>query len=142
MNYTAMAKEFLDVSVSYKRMMFKPSALAHGEIGILVHLYKKKDHESFSSGELSNALRLSTGRTSSALKSLEKKGYIKRQGDPNDNRRVTVSITPEGRAYADNGYNEILKETEWLLQSLGEKDAEEYVRITKRILALIDLRPN
>ena len=110
---------------------------AHGEIGILIFLQINKIKngvESFSSGDLSKALELSTGRMAIALNGLEKKGFINRKIDYSDRRRVMVSITEEGSSFAETHHEKRLDRFEKMLSALGEEDAVEYVRITKRII--------
>lgn len=72
---------------------------------------------------------LSSGRTSTAIKSLEKKGYVERSVDTRDARQVRVALTKEGQICAKKNLEEILQFSESLLERLGEKDAKEYVRL-------------
>ena len=46
--------------------------------------------------EIAKKLKFSRARMSHILDSLESKGYVQRRTDPNDRRRVLVSITEEG----------------------------------------------
>jgi MarR family transcriptional regulator, organic hydroperoxide resistance regulator len=108
----------------------------HGEMGIMMFLQMNKIKngvESFSSGDLSKALELSTGRMAIALNGLEKKGFIRRTTDYSDRRRVIVSITEDGSAFAESQHEKGLDRFEKMLRALGEEDAVEFVRITKRI---------
>lgn len=50
--------------------------------------------------EIAKKLKFSRARMSHILDSLESKGYVQRRTDPNDRRRVLVSITEEGRDFA------------------------------------------
>ena len=70
--------------------------------------------------DLSAMTQSSTARIAVVLNTLEKKGYITRAIDPADRRRVLVSLTSVGAELAE----------------LGEADAEEYLRITERILSI------
>ena len=51
-----------------------------------------------SQGELATKLLRSASNISIVLKAIEKRGLIKRQRDPADNRYVLVEITPAGRS--------------------------------------------
>jgi DNA-binding MarR family transcriptional regulator len=51
-----------------------------------------------SSGKLSEVLRVDPGTVSGALKRLEVGGFVTRNRDPEDRRRVLLSLTPRGPA--------------------------------------------
>ena len=67
---------------------------------------------------------------------LEKKGYITRAIDPADRRRVLVSLTSVGAEYVRSIRQQLRQRMRRLLAELGEADAEEYLRITERILSI------
>lgn len=48
-----------------------------------------------SAGEIARKTGLTTGAVTSLLDRLEKAGYVKRQADPKDRRRVLIVIQPE-----------------------------------------------
>lgn len=52
-------------------------------------------------GELGARVRMDTGTITPLLKRLEKAGYVSRQRDTRDERRVMIDLTPEGRALRD-----------------------------------------
>lgn len=51
------------------------------------------------SGRLSELLCVDAATVSTAMLRLEKRGLLQRQRDPRDGRRVSVALTPEGRAF-------------------------------------------
>ena len=78
----------------------------------------------------------STARIAVVLNTLEKKGYITRAIDPADRRRVLVSLTSVGAEYVRSIRQQMRQRMRRLLVELGEADAEEYLRITERILSI------
>lgn len=86
--------------------------------------------------DLSNLTQSSTARIAVVLNTLEKKGYITRAIDPSDRRRVLVSLTPAGMEYIQSVRRQLRRRMRVLLEELGEADAEEYLRITERILSI------
>ena len=56
------------------------------------------DRDDMSVGELASALLMDLGSLSPMLKRMEKKGLVVRCRDPNDERRVVVSLSSSGRA--------------------------------------------
>ena len=53
-----------------------------------------------SAGSLATAIGLTTGATTTAIDRLERSGYARRRGDPNDRRRVLIEASEEGARQA------------------------------------------
>lgn len=52
-------------------------------------------------GEITAQMHISTATMTSVLDTLERRGYVRRQPDPADRRRVLVDITPDAQALLD-----------------------------------------
>ena len=102
-----------------------------GEIGVLGYLVFDKDN--VTSGELSEKLNVSTARVASILNSLEAKGYIIRNVDKLDKRKIYVKITMEGKLVANNIKNELMNKIINVVKEIGEEEIKEYVRISLKI---------
>lgn len=102
-----------------------------GEIGVLGYLVFDKDN--VTSGELSEKLNVSTARVASILNSLEAKGYIIRNVDKLDKRKIYVKITMEGKLIANNIKNELMNKIINVVKEIGEEEIKEYVRISLKI---------
>lgn len=136
MFYKKLAKEFFDFMVlTHAGPMGPPDPkdFSRGELGILIYLNFKQD--GVTSGELSEALRVSTGRVASALKVLEKKQLIVRSTDDTDKRRVYVHITDIGRQSIMEKHYEAIEKMEKSLRKLSEEDAKKFVELTKRLFS-------
>lgn len=136
MYYQKLAKELLDFLVKENNGPMgppDPKDFSRGEMGILVHLTFVKN--GVTSGQLSEALFVSTGRVATALKNLEKKQLIERGTDSADKRRVTVYITEAGKQIILKKHEEVIAKMEKSLQKLGEEDAKTYVELTKRMFS-------
>lgn len=134
MVYRQLAEELVN-SLAFQRMPPEQSGqISRGERGILSYLSFGRNGAL--AGEISRDLGLSTGRTAIALKNLEKKGLIVRAYAEHDRRCVVVRVTDAGRAAAQSFRREAITAIEGMLVQLGERDAREYVRIMKRILAM------
>ena len=133
MDYSVLATELLQkMYLMHKGKQQKNTDdFLHGGAFVLQYLYNRK--EDVLPSEISNEMSISTARIAAALGNLESKGLITRQIDKNDRRRILVSLTPEGEEIARNKQQEVLNNITKMLQSLGEQDAKEYVRITGRI---------
>jgi DNA-binding MarR family transcriptional regulator len=104
-----------------------------GEYGVLRYLYYVQDH--VNAGTLTQQLHVVPGRMTDILKSLESKGWILRNKDEEDRRRVTVCITESGREQALGMRKMISEEYDGMFQILGRKDTEELIRLLKIVLS-------
>ena len=113
-----------------KSLMDQIERSNRGELFILKFLYDKST--AVIPSEISGTMNTSTARISAALNSLEKKGQIHREIDPNNRRNILVTITEAGRerSYADT--QQARKFMVDVLTKMGEQDALEFVRLTKR----------
>lgn len=134
MNYDDLASEMLKKTGAMMKTSFWPkkaNAFLHGEMFILNYLvFRETD---VLPGELSAAMNTSTARVAMALKSLEAKGLIHRRVDPEDRRKILVSITDIGRELIRSERQEMHDKMVEILRELGEADALEYLRIVERI---------
>ena len=83
--------------------------------------------------EISQFMHISTARVAAALNNLERKGLIKRSIDPSDRRRILVTLTEQGQAFANRQREDMLSHTEQMIRRLGEQDARELVRLVGRV---------
>lgn len=84
-------------------------------------------------GDLVKELGISFGRITNILKVLEKKGYVPKEQDCMDRRRVYVSLTEEGECYIKDKYQKALNYFSQIFEQLGEEDAAQYYRISLQI---------
>ena len=100
-------------------------------------LYSKELlEEIFRSGELSHALRLTSGRMANILKALEKKKYITRLSSRDDRRKVLVYLTEAGTRYIEPLYQQTLLDHQQLLERMGESDATEFLRLIRKAIQI------
>ncbi len=91
-------------------------------------------------GSIGREMGVSSARIAAALGKLESKGLITRQIDINDRRQILVEATREGRDLAETYMRKASEVAEELLRALGERDAQEYVRITGRLAEITSER--
>jgi DNA-binding MarR family transcriptional regulator len=83
-------------------------------------------------------LFISKSAVSQLLNSLESKGYIKRDIDKADRRKVSIILTPEGRGTMGRMkeyFDKILCET---ISRLGEQDAQQLVVLFNRLVDIME----
>lgn len=76
-------------------------------------------------------------RLSAIIKTLENKGYIEKKSDEIDKRCAIIELTDEGLERSQTRKKEILKNAVNIIEVLGEPDATEFVRITKRLISIV-----
>ena len=103
-----------------------------GEFFILNYLYANGG--SACPSKMSNAMQTSTARIAAALNGLENKGWITREPDEEDRRKKLVLLTPKGAEYIKSCREKAYKKITKLLMELGEEDAAEYIRLTKKMV--------
>ncbi|MFC7679119.1 MarR family winged helix-turn-helix transcriptional regulator [Paenibacillus sp. GCM10028914] len=136
MDYQKLAEEFIDaMTASHPNHVPPPNIneLSQGEVGILVYLVEGNKNN-VSAGELSDALKLTTGRIATALKTLEKKKLVRRKSDPNDGRKVIVNITDDGKTFILNKRAEVIAHFTENLKKLTLEEAEQFVTLAKKFL--------
>ena len=105
-----------------------------GEERVLTYLFKKQ--EPALSGELSHALRMTSGRMANILKALEKKKYVTRLSSRDDRRKVLVYLTEAGTHYIQPLYQQTLLDHQQLLEQMGESDATEFLRLIRKAIQI------
>ena len=99
-----------------------------GELYILYFLSTKND-ESTSPSQISEGLHMTRPRTTAALSSLRKKGYVTTKSNDDDRRRVDVMITEKGRAYLEGKKKAVNQNLDIFIDELGVGNAKELIRI-------------
>jgi DNA-binding MarR family transcriptional regulator len=87
--------------------------------------------EPLSPTDISERLMVTTASITSLVDTLERRKFVKRAPDPDDRRRVLVSITPAGRKVVDRFLPEIVALQTETVASVSEGDR-------KRLIALLD----
>ena len=138
MDYFELAKEMMQNMQLLSRAGQQKSIndCVHGEAFVLYFVKQKQG--GIVPGDISEAMGISTARVAAALNSLEGKGYVTREIDKGDRRRIIVKLTPEGREYADEQEKFYMGMITEMLTALGERDAAEYVRITGKLAAIMN----
>lgn len=106
------------------RMQEEMSKGAKGEPFIVQELSRKGPQ---TPTQLAAAMRATTGRVSTLLSVLEKKGQITREIDPNDRRIVHVSLTEAGERRAEKQREDMREAVCWIFSQMGERRTREFV---------------
>ena len=136
MMYSELTNEVLN---KWRMMFFEIkkrhiNSVMHGEMFILHFISHKK--AAVLPSELSVATKTSSARVAMALKNLESKGYVERNIDKTDRRKVLVTITDKGIEEVNQQHERIRLIMERLVNELGEEDVREYTRILDRVIEI------
>ena len=86
--------------------------------------------------ELADALGYTRPRMTRILDSLESKGYVVREPDPNDRRRVIARCTEAGREHAHDHSSGGVSNLAKTLSGMGEHDVRELLRALETAYSL------
>lgn len=114
-----------------KPIIKSASRLSRGEGGVLLLLYCRK--AVVTSGELCRMFDVGSGRIANILKNLEEKNLITRDRSQSDKRVVSVRITEAGKAEAEALRRVPLEHAARLLDKLGKRDTESFLRILNKL---------
>lgn len=133
MSSRVIAEDFLNLGMLFIRRkdLKKFLDFFQGESQILSYLNKKTGQKVFPK-DISDELEISQARVALLLNKLEKSGYIHRQADERDSRRTRVSLTELGTNEIDNRTEEMLDLFLKFIETVGESDSEELLKITKK----------
>ena len=91
-----------------------------------------------SAGEISEYMEVSTARVAVLLKKMSDKGLIVKHSDPNDARRVLVSITDEGRTLLKEKREEILLYAGAIIDRFGKEKIEDFIQACREIKSIVE----
>lgn len=107
-----------------------------GENAVLTWLVRQQ--EDVHPGDLAEKLSLVPGRMTDILKTLEKKGMIRRERDPEDRRRVLVRITPKGARSVMDRREQIRVQYSGLYEELGLDDTIKLIELLHKVNRYFD----
>lgn len=128
-----LARELMEIHLAYSKQVSQLAEYlnASGEYAILYYLYHNES--TCSAGELALVVGLTPGRVANVMKALEKKELITRVKDPEDHRKIKVSLTEHGLAYMSNGCREVEKVYKTMISQIGIEDARDFIRIARKM---------
>lgn len=88
-------------------------------------------------GQLANVIGLTSGATTTAIDRLERAGYVRRQPDPTDRRRVLVQASKHGAHQAFGLFDDLLERTAQLSASYSDDQLTLLLELLDRFRALI-----
>jgi DNA-binding MarR family transcriptional regulator len=84
------------------------------------------------------ALAVSKAAVSQMLSSLEKRGYIQREIDHNNRRKIVITLTEQGKAAVDEAEKKMDVLMSRIITRFGEKDTRNFTRLLDRFTEIVD----
>lgn len=109
--------------------------LTPSQMTVLLEVFDRKASRV---GELSNSMRVSAPTVSGLIDRLVRSGYLRRIHDKKDRRVVNVVLTNKGKSTVVSLLSEIKKRWHKILTRLTEEERENYLRILKRIVEVLN----
>jgi len=88
--------------------------------------------------ELADLLNVSAPSASTMVERLVEKGVLARKPDPDDRRRVIVTVSPDMVAISEQIEKEIFASFVELVEKVGSEVADDWCRVTARIGEVLD----
>ncbi|MEE1295962.1 MAG: MarR family transcriptional regulator [Bifidobacterium sp.] len=108
----------------------------HGEMFVLRELMVKGGR---TPSQLAAAMNVTSGRVSTVLAALYKKGLITRTADPKDRRSVLIGLSDEGCAHILE-HSELMKaDMRWIFSQMGERRTREFVDLVGEFMTYMKL---
>ena len=87
---------------------------------------------------LARAIGFDRATIGQVLEGLERRGLLRREGSPEDKRRKTLLLTPEGQALLKRAKPAIRRTSERLLEPLRESEREHFVKLLLRLTGALN----
>ena len=128
-----LAKSMMDAfdSINKQELFEKMKLTFKGENLMLAMLMKMGGKAT--PGELIKYTECTAARLTAIAKSLESKGFVKRIQNSEDKRSTIIEMTADGITKFMNLQKEAAESVFNLIEKLGERDAEEFVRLVSRL---------
>ncbi|KAF1302650.1 MULTISPECIES: MarR family winged helix-turn-helix transcriptional regulator [Enterococcus] len=96
--------------------------------------YLGHENRAVSPKHLAGALNVSSARIAALLGSLEKKGKIQRTMDPDDRRRIQVTLTKSGEEAAEAEKKKMQEKIVCVFQKMGKDDTEKFLELIVKFM--------
>ena len=124
-------RQTAELLTNFRRKQMATDPVMKGEMFILSYIARK--NAAVLPSELSAMMNCSSARVAMTLRSMEQKGYIRRDLDKFDRRKILVTMTKKGRELENKTTSEMRSVMETIVGELGEDDTREFIRIVGRI---------
>lgn len=138
-----LREQFIFAMMRFKRIDLCPhlmGSLNHSELIVMARVSDGCfcEEKGAAVSDIQQDLFVSKSAVSQTLNNLEKKGYIIRTIDTDDRRKITVTLTPEGKkvlAEAQCGYDESIDQ---VLEQFGEENVKLFLELVNQLINIFE----
>jgi DNA-binding MarR family transcriptional regulator len=121
-----------------RRSAFAAHGLEPWEFDVLAALRRQGPPYELSPGALLHTTLVTSGTMTNRLDRLEQSGLVRRRPDPEDKRRVRVTLTAAGQSRADDALAALLAAEQALLATLPESGRQDLADLLRVLLVPLD----
>ena len=137
MDYHALAEKLVGLK-TYTHLLPVARKLSALEGGTFLALnYLTMYPEAIHPKELSQKMAISSARVAALLNHMEREGLVVRSADPDDGRKILVSLTDAGQQLIKDKTSEMVDMMAQTLEELGSEEAEAYYRIQLKLVQIL-----
>lgn len=142
MDKKEIVEELRKVMKSSHRMRMKQirkSSFFGGERGILMCIFDLiKDKKEVTPTLISERINVKRPTVTTALNSLEEKGYIQRNMDKKDRRKFFISLTDSGKKCVIEEKKRMNDELFYIVDNLGAEDSEKLLELSAKVIDILE----
>jgi DNA-binding MarR family transcriptional regulator len=141
-----LLEELLEVNRAYQTAVEKMDAAFFESIGVNRTDGRCLDvidqRPGIAAGELAGAVGLSPGAVTTALDRLEARGFVVRERDDSDRRRITLRLTPEANRLAWEAYGPLGELGRPIVDKLSDRELAAVIRFLRGGTEINERRAN
>lgn len=88
--------------------------------------------------DIQSNIHVTKGAVSQIFNALEKKGYINREIDKTNRRRIIVTLTEEGNKVLENTKVQVEQKLEHIISRFGEKNMQQLIMLVNQLTDITD----
>lgn len=111
--------------------LFEPMPIGTSQAATIHALWHNPN---ISQGQLAEILGIQPGSLSEMLKKLEKNGYVERRRDPEDQRILLVSLSPQGLDFFNKYQGHHEEEVASMFDEISDDELAEFCRLYEKVV--------
>ena len=133
-----LKEEYIHALFRFKRMgmnMPQLSDVSMAEIVIMKDIAKTSDcpHHNMSVQDMQSKLHITKSAISQMMSSLEKKGYIEREIDKSDRRKILSTLTPTGENVLKGAKKHADQRLETIISRFGKENTKQLIVLLNKL---------
>jgi DNA-binding MarR family transcriptional regulator len=140
---TGLKKQYIQVLFRFRKVGLaspKISGVNMTELFVMAGISNdiSLDKKSVNMSEIQCNTHITKAAISQMFSSLEKRGYVIRETDRSNRRKITVELTPEGERIISEAQREVDKMLDETLSRLGEQKARQLISLLNELSDILD----